>query len=808
MSQATAAAELAVELLGPHQGAERHLTRFLFERAVRSLDRITFKEAMLAPSLKNYSQSTLYVARGRINAAFARTLEGLPLRLEIGPDLRPRWISDGDMSWSKLTDQTLPAFEALFRTIHARSNISKAPFDVPFVPAEPFVGRTELLNILRKQLSQSGRRTIIGRCACIFGPGGFGKTQAAVQFAFRHRPRFTGGVFWLSCEEDIASQFLKTDLCSPSEASLPTPHAIRKSLAERVAKASVLLVFDDVTAPAEVLRWLPPPQSGALYVLVTARTDLESHGFPSFEVVPLLASDSRKLLLVLSGRKTSREDEAAIRRLLRYSRGWPLAIERMAAELREAPTVSLDRYARHLRKTALSLTPTRPFEARSATKHSGKLGVLLPSFQQAESPVAVLLSYFAATNLQRAPASLLAEIVGSSVSEIHFTLGDLVRLRILAAIKPGDFLLPEIFLQILRSHTNEVTLSERRVGEAVVRWFGARHRDVQDWKSFERNVQHLKVCFERARSAGILDLAARMSWLLSYSAYRRGRFRDALQYVQSAIDLHRAAGKRDPEFEDRLDQDLAGGHLGCEEYEQAIALYRQVIERRRSLIGPARIHTAEALSSLGVALGAVNKHDEALSCKQEALEILASAAPKDRARIAKFEIRVAVSKMRLGGRNVADAIKDLKQALYHLDKADFPDDAERARVHFWLAQAHKEIGDIQSATTHIAMAIDLRTKLFRHGHKDLAACHSLRATLAEKMGDQDQAVAQSIAAVRTTPEEDWFTAPTARKRITELIDKTRNSTMTAELQAILQDLASSAPSNDRLAEQILERLEP
>jgi hypothetical protein len=76
-------------------------------------------------------------------------------------------------------------------------------FLVPFKRNPGFVGRSDELTRLRKSLQGAG--DIVQAVGIIptglTGMGGIGKTQLAVEYVYRYRDYYPGGIFWLNAAQ-------------------------------------------------------------------------------------------------------------------------------------------------------------------------------------------------------------------------------------------------------------------------------------------------------------------------------------------------------------------------------------------------------------------------------------------------------------------------------------------------------------------------------------------------------------------------------------------------------------------------------
>src|SRR5438445_6888768 len=172
---------------------------------------------------------------------------------------------------------------------------------VPFARNPHFTGRDELLDRLDQQLSPeapnnptTSRRAALTQPQAIKGLGGIGKTQIAVEYAYRSRDlgRYTH-TFWVNAasEETIIASFVTIAELLPS---LAAHHETdQRKLVEAVkrwleqCKQRWLLIFDNADDVALVRDYLPHQGNGSIVLttrahavgLLATPVEVETMGF-------------------------------------------------------------------------------------------------------------------------------------------------------------------------------------------------------------------------------------------------------------------------------------------------------------------------------------------------------------------------------------------------------------------------------------------------------------------------------------------------------------------------------------------------
>ena len=176
-----------------------------------------------------------------------------------------------------------------------------------------FFGRAEDLERLHAALrgrSGEGGQAVVGiRPAGVTGMGGMGKTQLAVEYAYRHRAEYPGGVFWLNAAGDWRAEFAGLGVyLDPSRAGEAQEAQIRAAADYLQAHADCLLVLDNVEEPQQLrrplTRFLVPSALPCAVLFTTRRHDLGDFRPVELPVLPegpglqlLLRHPSRQAVL-------------------------------------------------------------------------------------------------------------------------------------------------------------------------------------------------------------------------------------------------------------------------------------------------------------------------------------------------------------------------------------------------------------------------------------------------------------------------------------------------------------------------------
>lgn len=188
-------------------------------------------------------------------------------------------------------------------------------------PNPNFSGREKLLLDLRESLAK-------GQKTALHGLGGIGKTQLAIEYAYRHSASYEL-IWWIRSEEpstlasDYAALALELNLPEKEEAS----QAVVVQAVTRWLEHSNqwLLVFDNARDATSIKPYLPRSASG--HVLITSRNPDWRSVVNPLQVEVWERNESVAFLL----KRTGRTDEPGANALAEALGDLPLALEQAAA---------------------------------------------------------------------------------------------------------------------------------------------------------------------------------------------------------------------------------------------------------------------------------------------------------------------------------------------------------------------------------------------------------------------------------------------------------------------------------------------
>jgi len=265
----------------------------------------------------------------------------------------------------KLTGSPRAEFTAAAAQLPAqpasRSILSTGP--VPLIWNAPrrntdFTGRAEILQQLHDGLAGDGTAVVLARA--VYGLGGVGKTQTALEYAHRFKSEYDL-IWWINAEQpqeisltlaDLAGR-LGLQISNSAEAAATVLEQLRRDVRGRW-----LLIFDNAEDPEELDPFLP---TGSGHIIITSRNQAWTRHAEPLELDVFTREESAAHLM----RHVPGLAPADARRVCEAVGDLPLAVEQAAAWLAETG-MPAPRYAAWLEThAATALGLNKPFDYAS-----------------------------------------------------------------------------------------------------------------------------------------------------------------------------------------------------------------------------------------------------------------------------------------------------------------------------------------------------------------------------------------------------------------------------------------------------------
>lgn len=499
-------------------------------------------------------------------------------------------------------------------------------FLVPFrAKGEFMVGRKEAIDQVREQLV-CGKPTSIGQTAVFQGIGGLGKTQLAVEYAYRYRDSYPNGVYWLTADENIDAQLtgiaVKAHWIAPE-----SEHAIKLSVARHRLKSysDCLIIFDNLESVDAIQEYLPDP-SVSPHILVTSRR--EQPDFADVKLDLLNEEQSFQLLVQEAGtRPMTSLDEEAAREIAIALNGLPLALELAGAYLARR-FIGWLAYRDLLHANLKQALPTR---LSSLTKHDADLFKTLSisendiNDEPLLSKVLDLLTWSSSSPMS---VTLMEYLLNLQPTCLHGALGLGKALRLLQKTPDGDrYSIHRLVQEVRRQDCPLVQYRDwacdiaQRMGD----WFESIRHDFSKLPVYEAEIEHLSAWKIQAEPFASLA-STRLLWLEAYPAYQRGRYQEAFAIVQKTIKTYEEQKIDDPLLKANLLNDFANVSRKAkgdtpENTKEIITIAVQALEIRKKYLGEKHSDIATSLGNLASFHSSLDDYARALELGEQALSM-------------------------------------------------------------------------------------------------------------------------------------------------------------------------------------------
>jgi len=513
-------------------------------------------------------------------------------------------------------------------------------FSVPLHQNPYFLGRDNLLEQIHQQL-QRGEATALTQPAALSGLGGIGKTQTAVEYAYRYQHEYTS-VLWLQAE---TQESLYTS-CNMLAQVLRLPEQSEQSKVVTAVQhwfrehKGWLMVLDNVENLHLIQAFLPTGYQGS--VLLTTRVRRTNPLAQAVEVKQLPETDGVLFLLRRAGRLTLPEtieqatpnDVTSAKALWTRMDGLPLALDQAGAYIHEMDC-SVQEYLALFDQCQAELLKERGHWSLDHPASVATTFTLAHQQIHRRNPLAGDLLTLCAF---LAPNQIPEEIISRGGTYLGLPTNTTGEVDILEVRKLIGLL---SLYSLIERDTNDRTFSVHRLVQAVLRdqmdeqskqqWTKQTTRAVhavlptveqRNWSRWERVVIHVQVCAQhiedyRNHSREAASILQQAGWYLT----ERARYSEAEPLLEQAYTI--SEGERGTEHPDtvRDSVSLATLYQAQGKYREAEPLLMRALSIREQQSGAQHPDTAQCLSNLATLYNYQGKYAQAEPLLIRALSI-------------------------------------------------------------------------------------------------------------------------------------------------------------------------------------------
>ena len=495
------------------------------------------------------------------------------------------------------------------------------------VPARnaDFTGRGATLELLRDKLAGGGRAVVVAQA--LYGLGGVGKTQLALEYAHRFMADYDL-VWWVPSEraEETSGALAELARKMGLKVSENVAEAAEAALEElrRDTTPHWLLIFDNADDPKQLEPYLP---TGSGHVLITSRNQAWTHSAEPLEVDVFTRDESVGHLL----RHVPELDMADAKRVADALGHLPLAVEQASAWLEQTgmpARVYVEQLAtQSTRILALNQPPDYPMPVVATWNLS------FDRLKQ-RSPAAVRLLQLCAF-FSPGPISmdlLYSDEMNESLLPFDETLSEKLMLgRVIRDISrfalvkvdqgTNSLQIHRLVQAVIRSQMSDEEQVEAR-HEVHKILTGARPRqgetdDPANWSTYDIIWPHLgpsvaEEC-DDPRTRQLLIDWVRYQW-------KHGEFESCLNLARRLENLWALQLGPDHQQTLHLQFQIANVLRSQGRFAEARELDTYVLERQRAVLGPDHPHALMTANGLGADLRAVGEFQEALASDRATYE--------------------------------------------------------------------------------------------------------------------------------------------------------------------------------------------
>ena len=657
-----------------------------------------------------------------------------------------------------------------------------APWSVPFPRNTFFTGRASVLRKLRSAFINRGASS--SHITVLSGLGGMGKTQTAVEYAYRHRSDYSS-IFWVNSDtqELIAADYksIAELLHLPSKDNDDTNARVSSAKRWLENNTSWLVIYDNADEPDVLEEFIPNENQG--HVLVTSRAQVfDNLGATALiELDKMSSREASSFYKNRTGRAHLDSNESdAVKQLSKELDYLPLALEQSAAYITRK-RCSFRAYLESYKRRGLELLQrSRAVTGRYPHSVATTWSLNFESVGAASSISADLLTFCAFLSPDKIPLDLIvlaAPHLGSGLSTKLKNLqnDELVLNELLEPLASYSLIQQDPGARSFSIHRLVQTVLRAGLSQDAQRGWAIRTVHVlndtfpkvefMQWNLSEQLLPHVLVCADLVADMQ-LDLREAADLLANVGRYlhKQAKDKEAERLHTQALTIRRKVlGNDHPDVASSL-KNLADVYSALRRYADSERLHVEALAIREKVYGSEHADIAHSLNNLAIVYRIMGKHQEAERLHLRALAIRKKVHGEEHQYVGNSLSNLAA--LYASQKDYVKAEELYRQALSIRQKALGNDHVDVAHTLGLLANLCFMKGDYSSAEGFYKMALQIREKNFKPQHPRIANTLNSLAEVYVKQSRCEEAVPLYRRAVSI-----YERNPSARKMLGKTLEQ-------------------------------------
>ena len=614
------------------------------------------------------------------------------------------------------------------------------PGNMPFnnLPARPlrFTGRQEILENIHRTFE---KKEAIALTQAISGMGGIGKTQIALEYAYRYRSEYDC-VWWLNAETE------ETIFASFQEFALKTKIIDDDVKETKIIIAAVrhwmqqtdnwLFIYDNVEDETKLKPYLPVQSHGRQHILITSR-NTQFLNYTPINISVFTEAEACEFI----EKYTNKPADEHFKELAEKMGRLPLALDQAGAYM-AIHKKSYEEYLNLYNKKSLALLKTYKVDNEKKTVAT----TWMVSFEKINNSAAKqllnLCAFFAPDIILKAFFTLANEVLPDELrkavsDEMDYDdiLAELTKYSLITLNENGFFSIHRLVQEVIRDSLKEKQAEWRTYCVSILNeiiYFD--FSTAESRELFRILASHILVVTNE-------DATEEIAWLYHFLGYGYDELADYSQsltwYEKALVIREKVLGKEYPDTA-TIYNNIAEVYRKQGQYDKALEYYEKSLVIFKNVFGNEHPNTATIYNNMAAVYDKKGDYDKALEYYEKALAICKNVLGKEHPYTASTYNNIALVYDNQG--DYDKALEYFEKSLAISEKVLGKEHPNTATTYHNMAGVYGDQGDYDKALEYHDKALAIREKVLGKEHPDTATTYHNMAAVYDKKGDYDKAL--------------------------------------------------------------------